>query len=112
MLAALLGDRIILGLPGNPLSSYLNALLFLPVVLARLEGRVEADPWKSGELMEPVNNPGERPLLQPCRLDARKLFPLASKGSGDLGKLAQADACAWIPEGGAKAGPARYLDLI
>ena len=111
MLAALLGDRVILGLPGNPLSSYLNALLFLPLVLARLEGRVEPDLWKSGDLAEPVKNPGDRPLLQPCRREGTGLWPLPSKGSGDLGKLALADACAWIPEGGADIGPARYLDL-
>lgn len=115
MLVALLphpgGDRVILGLPGNPLSAYLNALLFLPVVLARLEGTVEPDPWRHGELSEGVRNPGDRPLLQPCRRDGRRLLPLASQGSGDLAKLAQADACAWIPEGGADAGPCRYLDL-
>jgi molybdopterin molybdotransferase len=116
MLAALLphpgGDRVILGLPGNPLSAYLNALLFLPAVLARLEGRVEPDPWRAGELAEAVPNPGDRPLLQPCRREGMKVLPLASKGSGDLVKLAQAEACAWIPEGGAAPGPCRYLDVV
>lgn len=116
MLAALLphpgGDRVILGLPGNPLSSYLNALLFLPVVLARLEGVAEPDPWRRGELTEPVSNPGDRPLLHPCRREGSRLLPLASMSSGDLVKLAQADACAWIPEGGAEASPCRYLDLL
>ncbi|MBK8725978.1 MAG: molybdopterin molybdotransferase MoeA [Holophagaceae bacterium] len=115
MLVALLphpgGDRVILGLPGNPLSAYLNARLFLPVVLARLEGTAEPDPWRHGELGEGVRNPGDRPLLQPCLRDGQRLLPLASQGSGDLAKLAQADACAWIPEGGADAGPCRYLDL-
>ncbi len=116
MLAALLphpgGDRVILGLPGNPLSAYLNALLFLPAVLAKLEGTAEPDPWRAGELAEAVANPGDRPLLQPCRREGRRLQPLASKGSGDLVKLAQAEACAWIPEGGAAPGPCRYLDVI
>lgn len=116
MLAALLphpeGDRVILGLPGNPLSAYLNALLFLPAVLARLEGTAEPDPWRAGELAEAVANPGDRPLLQPCRREGWTLVPLASQGSGDLVRLAQAEACAWIPEGGAAPGPCRYLEVI
>jgi molybdopterin molybdotransferase len=116
MLAALLGGpgtvRVVLGLPGNPLSAYLNALLFLPVALARLEGVQEPDPWRHGTLAGPVRNPGDRPLLTPCRREGAVLHPLASQGSGDLVTLARADACAWIPEGGAEPGPVRYLDVV
>jgi len=112
MLVALLGDRVILGLPGNPQSAYLNALLFLPLVLSRLEGSSEPDPWKRGHLMEEVKNRGERPLLLPCTLQDDCLMPLRSKGSGDLITLAKADACAWIPEGGMGAGETKYLQVI
>ncbi len=112
MLVALLGDHVILGLPGNPQSAYLNALLFLPVVLSRLEGTSELDPWRIGHLEEAVKNPGDRPLLLPCALLGDQLVPLRSKGSGDLITLAKADACAWIPEGGMEAGTTRYLQVI
>ncbi len=116
MLVALLphpeGDRVVLGLPGNPLSAYLNALLFLPVVLARLQGSPEPDPWRQGVLEGPVRNPGDRPLLQPCAREGRRLLPLTSQGSGDLVRLAQARACAWIPEGGSEGGEARYLEVL
>ena len=112
MLVALLGDRVILGLPGNPQSAYLNALLFLPLVLARLEGTSERDPWRRGHLVEAVKNSGDRPLLLPCSLDGNRLTPLRSKGSGDLIALAKADACAWIPEGGMDAGKTRYVEVI
>jgi molybdopterin molybdotransferase len=112
MLAALLNGKVILGLPGNPASAYLNALLFLPVALSRLQGATHSDPWKRGELLAPVRNPGNRPLLHPCALKGDQLSPLDSKGSGDLVRLAQADACVWIPEGGTKAGLVRYLMLI
>ena len=111
MLAALLGPRVVLGLPGNPVSSYLNALLFLPVALAGLLGGPAPDPWKTGTLDAPVANPGDRPLLHPCRRHGERLTPLASQGSADLVCLAQADACAWIPEGGIGAGATRYVDL-
>ncbi|HJU83503.1 MAG TPA: molybdopterin molybdotransferase MoeA [Holophagaceae bacterium] len=112
MLAARLGPTIILGLPGNPVSAYLNSLLFLPVALARLEGRRLPDPWRQGELAAPVKNKGDRPLLTPCALDQGLLTPLRSQGSGDLVTLARAAACAWIQPGGAEAGAVRYLELI
>jgi molybdopterin molybdotransferase len=112
MLAAILGRQVILGLPGNPVSSYLNALLFLPVAMAGVLGTAPPDPWRSGHLEAAVANPGDRPLLHPCRRRDDRLEPLDSRGAADLIRLAQADACAWIPEGGLAAGPARYLDLI
>lgn len=104
MLAALLGDRLVLGLPGNPVSAYLNAMLFLPVALARLQGLRPPDPWRTATLAARVKNKGDRPLLHPCRLRDGELHPLPSKGSGDLVTLAQADACAWIEPGGLEAG--------
>jgi molybdopterin molybdotransferase len=112
MLAAVLGRQVILGLPGNPVSSYLNALLFLPVAMAGLLGTVQPDPWKAGTLEAAVANPGDRPLLQPCRRAGTRLHPLDCRGSADLVRLAQADACAWIPAGGMAAGATRYVDVI
>lgn len=113
MLAARLGDRLILGLPGNPVSAYLNAMLFLPVALARLQGLAFPDPWRRSGLAAPVKNKGDRPLLHPCRLEDGALHPLPSKGSGDLVTLAQADACAWIEPGGLEAGAeTRWLPVL
>ncbi len=111
MLAALLGRTVVLGLPGNPQGAYLNARIFLPIVLARLQGTEMPELWRNGVLGEATPNKGSRPLLQPCRWKGDHLFPIASRGSGDLVALAKADACAWIPPGGAAAGPVRYLDL-
>ena len=112
MLAALLGGKVVLGLPGNPTASYLNTLLFLPVAMAGLLGAPAPDPWHAGVLAAAVANSGDRPLLQPCRRRGDLLEPLDSKGSGDLVRLAQADACAWVEAGGQAAGPTRYLDVI
>ena len=111
MLAALLDRTVILGLPGNPQGAYLNARIFLPTVLARLEGMAEPELWRRGELTAAVPNPGHRPLLQPCRREEGRLTPLPSRSSGDLVTLARAEVCAWIPEGGAAPGPVRYRDL-
>jgi molybdopterin molybdotransferase len=113
MLAALLGDLLVLGLPGNPVSAYLNALLFLPHALARLEGRVAPDPWRRGRLTAPVTYTGDRPLLHPCRLLEGRLEPLPGKGPADLVTLAKADAFAWIEAPGQEAGgKVRYLPVV
>ena len=111
MLAARLGPLTVLGLPGNPVSAYLNARLFLPVALARLQGTAKPDPWREGQLLEAVSNKGDRPLLHPCRREGHGLRPLPSQGSADLVRLAQADVCAWIPPGGMGPGPTRYLEV-
>jgi molybdopterin molybdotransferase len=113
MLAALLGDLLVLGLPGNPVSAYLNALLFLPVALARLEGRAMPDPWRRARLAAPVKHRGDRPLLHPCRLIDGQLHPLPGKGSADLVTLGQAETCAWIEAPGQAAGDkVRYLTVV
>jgi molybdopterin molybdotransferase len=113
MLAALLGDLLVLGLPGNPVSAYLNAMLFLPVALARLEGRAAPDPWRIARLAGSVNHRGDRPLLHPCRLVEGRLQPLPGKGSADLVTLAKADALAWIEPGGLEAGTkTRWLAVL
>jgi molybdopterin molybdotransferase len=113
MLVALLGDLLVLGLPGNPVSAYVNALLFLPVALARLEGRAFPDPWRQARLAAPVKHKGDRPLLHPCRLVEGHLHPLPGKGSADLVTLAQADGLAWIEPGGMESGvKTRWMPVL
>lgn len=112
MLAAILGRTVVLGLPGNPQGAYLNARIFLPIVLARLQGTEVPELWRRGRLAEAVSNKGERPLLQPCLRQEDLLTPLPNRSSGDLATLARADACVWIPAGGIAAGPVRYLDVV
>jgi molybdopterin molybdotransferase len=113
MLAAILGDLLVLAMPGNPVSAYLNALIFLDHALARLEGRTIPNPWRRGRLATAIKNKGERPLLQPCRLQAGELHTLSGKGSADLITLARADVCAWVEPGGMEAGAkTRYLPVL
>ncbi len=111
-LVALLGDTAILALPGNPVSAYLNARLFLPVVLARLQGRAVPTAFRDGALASPVANSDDRPLLHPCVLRGGSLYPLPSRGSADLVRLAHADGFAWIPEGGHRGGECRWVDVV
>jgi len=111
-LIALLDRTVLLALPGNPVSAYLNARLFLPVVLARLQGRPAPEPFLPGDLAEAVPNRDDRPLMHPCAFREDRLHPLVSRGSADLVRLAQADAFAWIPEGGHPGGPCRWVSVL
>ena len=113
MLAALLGDLLVLGLPGNPVSAYLNALIFLSHALARLEGRSEPDPWRRDRLTTAMKYKGDRPMLHPCRRVPGGLQPLPSRGPADLVTLAKAEAFAWIEPGGHEAGTVtRWLPVV
>ena len=103
---------MVLGLPGNPVSSYVNTLLFLPVAMAGLLGAAPRIPGNPAPWRLPWPTPTTGPCCTPAGAGGPSLEPLASRGSADLVRLAQADACAWIPEGGLPAGPARYLDLL
>jgi molybdopterin biosynthesis enzyme len=94
-------------------SAYLNALLFLPQALARLEGRAAPDPWRRARLTAPVKHKADRPLLHPCRLVEDRLEPLPGKGPADLVTLARADACAWVEAPGQGPGDkVRYLPIV
>lgn len=112
LLAAILDGKVVLALPGNPASAYVDALLFLPVAMAKLQGFALPDPWRSGTLEEAVPNPGDRPLLHPCLRAGARLKPLPSRGSGDLVRLAQAEALAWIPADATATGNVRYVDIL
>ena len=86
---------------------------FLPVALARLEGRAFPDPWRRARLAAPMKHRGDRPLLHPCRLVDGRLQPLPGRGSADLVTLAHADALAWIEPGGLEAGEkARWIPVV
>lgn len=56
------GDRIVLGLPGNPTSAMVTARLFLAPLLAGMTGRDPADAlrWRQLPLTHPVGATGDR----------------------------------------------------
>jgi molybdopterin molybdotransferase len=103
--AARLGEALVLGLPGNPVSSFAAVRLFVLPVLRRLAGAAEPGPrFRQAELTEEVSNPGQRPELRPVRLrvEGGPLLaePVPYRGSGDVAGLALGDALMLVPEGG------------
>lgn len=97
VLCAFLGETLILGLPGNPVSSVVAAHLFLRPALSWLEGESGAG-WRrvAVPLTAPLGSNGPREAFLPARwmpTDARTLGvePVRTAGSADLASWADSD---------------------
>ena len=93
ILLARRGEQWILGLPGNPVSSYVTAFLFLLPMLRRLAGARESLPTpllaRTASAL-PVG--GSRLELVRARLAAGRVTPLGQQDSSGLRALAAANA--------------------
>jgi molybdopterin molybdotransferase len=108
LLVARRGEQWILGLPGNPVSSYVTAFLFLLPLLRKLAGAVRYLPRRlTARTMRALPEGGSRlEMIRGGLLDGQ-VFPLVQQDSSALASLAAADAlierpidAAPVPEGG------------
>ncbi|HZM52783.1 MAG TPA: gephyrin-like molybdotransferase Glp [Vicinamibacteria bacterium] len=91
------GDKLVFGLPGNPVSAQVTFDLFARAALLRMQGaRVVMRPQVEVELLESVTNRSGRRNHLPARvhLDGGRLVaaPLRSVGSADVVAHARANA--------------------
>jgi molybdenum cofactor synthesis domain-containing protein len=91
------GDRLVFGLPGNPVSAQVTFDVFVRAALLRMQGaRVVSRPTVEVELLEAVRNGSGRKAHLPARIrfEAGRFVarPLASMGSADIVAHAQANA--------------------
>lgn len=98
------GDRLVFGLPGNPVSSLVCFELFARPAIARLAGRDDgALAETTAALAAEFRHRGQRPTFHPARLSRQGensvVELLAWRGSGDLSALAEANALACFPAG-------------
>jgi molybdopterin molybdotransferase len=110
LLAGRLGDAIVLGLPGNPVSAFVTAQLFLLPLLAHLGG---ADQPIAAPLRMPLDAPlpaaGPRAFYVRTQIRNGRALPLPSEDSAVLSSLAAADGLIVRRIG---AGPALVDDLV
>lgn len=87
------GDRLVLGLPGNPASALVTARLLLAPLLAGLGGRNAADAvrWRQAPLTGALPPCGDRETFVRGRRDGNGVEPLANQDSGAQKTLAEAD---------------------
>jgi molybdopterin molybdotransferase len=113
------GRTLVFGLPGNPVSSLVGALLFVRPALLALQGAADPRPrWQRGELGAPARrNPARDDFVRAVRREtpeATVLTPIAGQESHMIVRAAAADSLAHVPrgEGALAAGAAvRYLPL-
>jgi molybdopterin molybdotransferase len=87
-----LGDAIVLGLPGNPVSAYVTATLFLKPLIAHLLGSAKPiPPTAAARLGAPVPATGNRAEYLRARWKDGLAFPVRSQDSAGLAALAEAD---------------------
>ncbi len=106
LMAGKLGDTIVLGLPGNPVSAFVTATLFLLPLVRHLSGARDALPHRiAATCNAPLPAVGPRTDFMRARWAGNALAPLPSTDSGALSSLAQAEALI-IRAAGADALPA------
>jgi molybdopterin molybdotransferase len=114
-----LGDRLVFGLPGNPVSSLVGYLLFVRPALLALQGAGSPLPrLLPGRLGRAVRPGRDRDQLLRARLvvagDAVEVHPLGGQESHMIGRAAAAEALLLVPGGDREleAGTSvRYLPL-
>jgi molybdopterin molybdotransferase len=113
------GPTLVFGLPGNPVSSLVGALLFVvPAVLA-LQGAADPAPrWRGGVLASPLERNEQRDDFARARTrlagGVTTLEPIGGQESHMITRAARADALVHVPRGtGAVAAgaPVHYLTL-
>ena len=115
LMAGQLGDSIVLGLPGNPVSAFVTAILFLKPAIAALSGAADALPRSlTGILGAAMPAVGTRTDHIRACLSERRLFPVGMDDSAALKGLARAHALI-VREAGAPAANigdfVRYIPL-
>jgi molybdopterin molybdotransferase len=100
---ASLGEKVIFGLPGNPVSVAVSFHLFARAALLKMQGAGEIGlPRARAYLTRPVKGAPPRRSHQPARLTIRdgraEAEPLKWSGSSDLIAFMRADALIVVPE--------------
>ncbi|MEO0527969.1 MAG: molybdopterin molybdenumtransferase MoeA, partial [Bacteroidota bacterium] len=94
-----LGDARIVGLPGNPVSAYICAALFLRPMLYALAGRTDSADEVEAPLGVPLPANGPRRDHLRATMTDGAVHPLDVQDSGQLAALAHADALIIRPPG-------------
>jgi molybdopterin molybdotransferase len=98
------GEKLVFGLPGNPLSSFVGFELFVRPALRKLAGHATPGPeFVPLPLANGLDAENDRPTYAPARLEVTpaglKVSPAAWFGSADLRAFLTADALLQLPAG-------------
>jgi len=93
--------RYLLGLPGNPVSAFVTAVLLVLPALRRLQGATSPGPRASTAILgEPLSNPGDRRhFVRICTADDGTVRRSGIQASHILSSLSLADGLVDLPAG-------------
>lgn len=111
------GDKLVFGLPGNPVSAQVTFDLFVRAALLRMQGsEVVARPVVQAELLEGVTNRSGRRNHLPARLRLESgrivAAPVHSQGSADVVAHARANALLVMERGRERAEAGETLPAV
>jgi molybdopterin molybdotransferase len=113
------GATLVFGLPGNPVSSLVGALVFVRTALLALQGHANpVPPYASGRLASPLRRNAHRDEFVRARrqesTEGAVLEPVSGQESHMIVRAATADALVHVPRGEGDVpagGSVRYLPL-
>jgi molybdopterin molybdotransferase len=94
-----LGERLVLGLPGNPSSAMVTARLFLAPLLSGLRGGDPELAWQSAPLAQPIAAEGDREAFVRGRWVGSGVSLFSNQDSGSQRVIAEADLLIRRPAG-------------
>ncbi|MBA3054301.1 MAG: molybdopterin molybdotransferase MoeA [Sphingomonadales bacterium] len=101
LLVATRNQQLVIGLPGNPVSSMVTAYLFLLPVLRSLLGAAQPLPRTLSQPMaEPLPAAGDRRVFLRARITPEGVCPVTTQDSGALAALAATEVLIDRPAGG------------
>lgn len=113
LLAGRLGDAIVLGLPGNPVSAFVTAQLFLLPLIAQLGGAGAPLPRTEPAMLDAaLPAVGERDDYIRAQYVDGRVRPLANQDSGALATLAEANALIVRSAGARPAAVDEKVDIL
>ncbi len=113
MLAGRIGSTVILGLPGNPVSAFVTAHLFLRPLIATLAGAANPLPRTTMAMLgDPLPANDQRQDYLRARWAAGRVISAAKQDSSLLQTLAQADCLIVRPPFASAAEPGEMVPIL
>jgi molybdopterin molybdotransferase len=111
-----LGEKLVFGLPGNPVSAFVTFWLFVAAALEVLQGAAAPESPGRARLGSAVRRNSQREQGLRVRLENRDgqivATPNGPQGSHIVTSLVAADALALIPPGGGELAAGEFVELI
>ena len=113
LMAGRLGQAVVLGLPGNPVSAFVTALLFLRPLVRHLAGDPRPlPPLSRRPLARALPAAGPRAEYLRARMDGERVAPLDGQDSAALLALAGADALIRRPAHASAVQAGEAVDIL